>query len=62
MADLQALEAAVKAAGDKVRQVKADKGDIKPVLEELVAAKASFKGQRYGRAVTYRCHVMQTFI
>jgi glutamyl-tRNA synthetase len=43
MADMQALEAAVKAAGESVRQVKADKGDIKPALESLAAAKSAFK-------------------
>ena len=43
MADMQALEAAVKAAGESVRQVKADKGDIKPALESLTAAKSAFK-------------------
>ena len=43
MSDLASLESAVTEAGNEVRKVKGEGGDIKPALATLMAAKEAFK-------------------
>ena len=43
MSDLASLESAVTQAGNEVRKIKGEGGDIKPALATLMAAKEAFK-------------------